>query len=147
MPVVPRATVRPTILAWRCRPREPLPRNPAPRNLGPSKQTRPTAKLLLRPILMNLSSLITKKRRKSIGKKKPDQKNSSPTIGENAIEGKKDDEKCYNCQKGLYCEKLPGTSKKLVSVLATSVPITDCGEKVVKVPCIYYLVRFQEGQG
>ena len=39
------------------------------------------------------------------------------------------------------------TSKKLVSVLATSVPVTDGGEEVVvRVPCIHYPVRFQGDQ-
>ena len=39
------------------------------------------------------------------------------------------------------------TSKKLALVLAISVPVTDTsGKKVVKVPCIYYLVWFQEDQ-
>ena len=39
------------------------------------------------------------------------------------------------------------TSKKLVLVLATSVLITDRGEKVaVKISCIYYPVWFQEDQ-
>ena len=34
-----------------------------------------------------------------------------------------------------------------MSVLATSVPVTDGGEEVVvRVPCIYYPVRFQEEQ-
>ena len=32
-------------------------------------------------------------------------------------------------------------------VLATSMPVTDGGEEVAKVPCIYYPVRFQEDQG
>ena len=39
------------------------------------------------------------------------------------------------------------TSKKLVSISATSVPVIDDSEKVVvRVPCIHYLVRFQEDQ-
>ena len=33
-----------------------------------------------------------------------------------------------------------------MSVLATSVPVIDDGKKVVKVPCIHYLVQFQEKQ-
>ena len=38
-------------------------------------------------------------------------------------------------------------TKKLASVLITSVPVTKTsGKKVVRVPCIYYLVRFQEEQ-
>ena len=42
---------------------------------------------------------------------------------------------------------LPQTSKKLVSVSATSVPVTDEGEEVViKVPYIHYPVRLQEEQ-
>ena len=50
-------------------------------------------------------------------------------------------------EEGPFFEELPGTSKKLVSVLATSVPVTDGGEEVVvRVPCIHYPVRFQEGQ-
>ena len=40
------------------------------------------------------------------------------------------------------------TSKKLVSVSATSVPVTDGDEEVVleRVPCIYYPARFQGDQ-
>ena len=39
------------------------------------------------------------------------------------------------------------TSKKLASVLATSVPVTDTsGKEVVKMPCIYYSVWFRENQ-
>ena len=35
-----------------------------------------------------------------------------------------------------------------MSVLANSVPVTDNNEKVIiRVPCIYYPVRFQENQG
>ena len=33
-----------------------------------------------------------------------------------------------------------------MSILATSVPITDSSEEFVRVPCIYYLVWFLEGQ-
>ena len=36
--------------------------------------------------------------------------------------------------------------QKLVSVLAISILITDSGKKIIKLPCIYYLVYFQEGQ-
>ena len=49
-------------------------------------------------------------------------------------------------EKGLFFEKLPGTSKKLVLVLATSVPVTDGSKEVVRVPCIHYPVWFQEEQ-
>ena len=49
-------------------------------------------------------------------------------------------------KKRSYCEKLPGTSKKLVLVSATSIPVTDSGEKVVRVLCIHYSVGFQENQ-
>ena len=44
-------------------------------------------------------------------------------------------------------EKLPRTFKKLVSILATSVPVTDNSGKgvmLIIVPCIYYLVLFQQ---
>ena len=37
-------------------------------------------------------------------------------------------------------------SQKLALVLTTSVPVTGSGEKVVKMLCIYYPVRFQEKQ-
>ena len=49
-------------------------------------------------------------------------------------------------QKGpLY--KYLHQAKKLALVLATSVPMTDTsGKEVVRVPCIYYPVQFQEGQ-
>ena len=33
-----------------------------------------------------------------------------------------------------------------MSVLATFMPVTDGGEKVVKVPCIYYSIWFKEEQ-
>ena len=49
----------------------------------------------------------------------------------------------------LFFEKLPGTSKKLVSVLATSMSMTDNSGKEValkKRPCIHYRVWFQESQ-
>ena len=49
-------------------------------------------------------------------------------------------------EEGPYFEKLPRTSKKLVSVLATSVPMTNGGEDVARVLCIHYPVRFQENQ-
>ena len=40
------------------------------------------------------------------------------------------------------------TSKRLALVSATSMPVTDTsGKKVVRVPCIYYPVWFQEDQG
>ena len=45
-----------------------------------------------------------------------------------------------------FFEELPKTSKKLVSVSATSVLVTDDGEKFIKVSYIYYLIQFQEGQ-
>ena len=46
----------------------------------------------------------------------------------------------------LFYQELPDNSKKLVSVLAASVPVTDSNKKVVKVLCIYYLVQFQKEQ-
>ena len=50
-------------------------------------------------------------------------------------------------KEGPFIEELPGTSKKLVLVSATSVPVTDGGEEVIiRVPCIHYPVRFQEDQ-
>ena len=51
-------------------------------------------------------------------------------------------------EEGPFLEELPGTSKKLVSVSATSVPVIDGGEEAVleRVPCIHYPDRFQEGQ-
>ena len=45
-------------------------------------------------------------------------------------------------EKVPFFEELPGTSKKLVSILANSVPVTDDGEEVAKVSCIHYPVRF-----
>ena len=69
MPVAPEATAYPRILFQRCRPKEPLPKNPAPRKPGPRKQSRPTARPLLRPALISPSSLLAKKRKKSIGRK------------------------------------------------------------------------------
>ena len=51
-------------------------------------------------------------------------------------------------QKRRLFECLPQTSKKLVSVLATSAPITGASkeDKIVleKVPYIHYLLRFQK---
>ena len=51
-------------------------------------------------------------------------------------------------EEGPFFEELPGTSKKLVSVSATSVPVTDGDEEVVleRVPCIHYPARFQGDQ-
>ena len=49
-------------------------------------------------------------------------------------------------EKGPYYKKLPGTSKKLVLVSATFVPVIDGAEEVVKVPCIHYLLQFQKEQ-
>ena len=46
----------------------------------------------------------------------------------------------------LFFEELPKTHKKLVLVLAISVLVTDSGEKIVRMPCIYYSVQFQEDQ-
>ena len=66
-------------------------------------------------------------------------------IGDNAIKNKKGNGKYYNYQKmGHIARKLLGTTKKLVFVLATSVPVTDGSEKVVRMPSIHYPVRFQE---
>ena len=50
-------------------------------------------------------------------------------------------------EKRLYCEELPGTSKKLVSILVTFVSMTDSSKEVVRVLCIYYPVWFQESLG
>ena len=48
-------------------------------------------------------------------------------------------------KKGLFCQKLPRISKKLVSVSAIFVPInSDDMEIVIKVLYIYYLVQFQK---
>ena len=69
MPVALEVTVHPTILPQRCRPRESLPKNPAPRNSGPRKQSRPMARPLLHPALMSPSSLLARKRRRSIGRR------------------------------------------------------------------------------
>ena len=44
-------------------------------------------------------------KKKEYRKKKKNQKNSSPATGDNAIKGKKDDRKCYNCQKKGYIAK------------------------------------------
>ena len=46
-----------------------------------------------------------------------------------------------------FFKELPRNSKKLVLVLATSVPMIDNSKEViVKIPCIYYLVQFKEEQ-
>ena len=63
----------------------------------------------------------------------------------NAVKGEKkrnnkSNKKCYNCQKGLFFEKLPKTLKKLVLVLTTSMLETDYGENVVRISYIYYLI-------
>ena len=90
-------------------------------------------------------------KKKEYQKKKQDQKNSSPAIRDNAIKGnnkkKKGNKKYYNClKKGHFAQKLLKTSKRLVLVLTTSVPVTNGSEEVVQVPCIYYSVQFQEHQ-
>ena len=50
-------------------------------------------------------------KKKQYRMKKQDRKNSSPVTEDNAIEGKKGDGKCYNCQKKDYiarnCPELP----------------------------------------
>ena len=69
MPIVSVTTARPKTLPWRCRPRKLLPRNPAPKNLGPKKQSKPTARPPLCTALMSPSSLIARKRRRSIKKR------------------------------------------------------------------------------
>ena len=46
----------------------------------------------------------------------------------------------------LFFEELPGTSKKLVLILATSVSKIDGSNEIVRVLYIYYLVCFQEDQ-
>ena len=90
-------------------------------------------------------------KKKKYFKKKRDQKNSTLAIGDNAIEDEKKQNnqgngKCYNWQKkSHFARKLPETSKKLVLVLASSVPVTDSDKKVVvRVLYIYYLVQFQK---
>ena len=49
--------------------------------------------------------LTCQEKKKKYQKKKQDQKNSFPAIGDNVIKGKKDDKKCYNCQKKSYIAK------------------------------------------
>ena len=49
-------------------------------------------------------------------------------------------------KKETFFEKLPRSSKKLVLVLATPMPVTDGNEEIIKVSCIYYQVRFLESQ-
>ena len=41
-------------------------------------------------------------------------------------------------EKRPFFEELLGISKKSVLVLATSVPVTDSGEEIVRISCIYY---------
>ena len=43
-----------------------------------------------------------------------------------------------------FFEELSKTSKKLVLVSATSVAMTNDNEEIIRVPCIYYPVWFQE---
>ena len=51
-------------------------------------------------------------KKKEYRKKKQDRKNSSPATGNNVIEGKKGDEKCYNCRKkGYIARNCPEPSK------------------------------------
>ena len=49
-------------------------------------------------------------------------------------------------EEGPFFKELPGTSKKLVLVSATSVSKIDGSKEVIRVPCIHYPVCFQEGQ-
>ena len=69
MLVVSGAIARPTTLSQRYRPRRLLPRNSAPKHLDPRNQSKLTAKPLLCAAPMNSSSLIARKRRKSIKKR------------------------------------------------------------------------------
>ena len=46
-------------------------------------------------------------------------------------------------KKEPFFEELPNTSTKLVLILATSVPLTDCGKEVVRMLCIHYQILFQ----
>ena len=137
MPVVLGAIARPTTLSQKCRPRGPLPKNPALRNPGPKKQ-RLTVRPPLRPAPMSPSRIIVKKRRKSIGKRSKTGKTIFRLLGTILSRVKKATKSAIIVKKRPYCEELPGTSKKLVLVSATSVPVTDGGEKVVRVPCVYY---------
>ena len=66
MPALLETTAHSTTLPQRCRLREPPPRNPIPRNPGPRIQSRPTVRPPLCPIPMSASSLIARKKRKSI---------------------------------------------------------------------------------
>ena len=52
----------------------------------------------------------------------------------------------YNCVKKSYFTNTCIKPKKLVLVLATSVPVISSGDEVVRVLYIYYLVQFQIDQ-
>ena len=71
---------------------------------------------------------------------------------DNAIEDggkkKKYDKKCYNClKKSNFAKNCLKYSKKLVLVLAISMPVTDDDQGIiVKVFCMHYPVWFQESQ-
>ena len=52
-------------------------------------------------------------------------------------------------QKGPLCEQLHRASKKLVSVSATSAPVTEASQEDVvldRVPCICYPIRFKKSE-
>ena len=49
-------------------------------------------------------------------------------------------------KKEQFFKKLPKSSKKLVSFLVISMPMTDTNEKIVRVPHIHYLSKFQMDQ-
>ena len=108
MPIVPGATACLTILFLRCRPKAQATRTyPTPKSLGPKKQNMLIIKPPFCPIPIKLSSIIAKKRRRSIERKskirktlfRPPEtmplrvkkaiKNSSLATGDNAIKGKK----------------------------------------------------------
>ena len=51
------------------------------------------------------AKLNCQEKKKKYGKKKQDQKNSFPAIGDNAIKSKKSDKKYYNCQKKCHISR------------------------------------------
>ena len=81
--------------------------------------------------------------KKKYQKKKHDQKNSSLTTRNNAIEGsgknKKDNKKCYNyLKKGYFAKNYFKTPKTKIFMLMTN----GNKEIIIKILYIYYLVQF-----
>ena len=142
----------PKTLLLRCKLKVQLPKNPGPRSLDLKIQSRSIGKPPLRPASINQGKSSIKIRRKNILRKSGTKKTLFRPQGTTPLRVRRSGtiettESAIIVKKGPFCQELPRTSKKLVSVLATSVPVTGSDEEVnVRVLCIHYPVQFQEEQ-